>query len=184
TRAAGMYNTLLRSEDPAIVVEVLNGYRTKERLPSNVADFTVLLGVPEVLREGTDVTVVSYGATLRIVIEAAEQLATVGVEAEVVDVQTLLPFDRPGVIRESLRKTHRLLVVDEDVPGGASAFIVQQVLGGGHSPKEESAFWWLDAPARTLTAKDHRPPYGSDGDYFAKPSREEIFAAVRALVAE
>ena len=178
TRAAGMYNTLLRSEDPAIVVEVLNGYRVKERLPSNVADFTVPLGVPEVLREGTDVTVVSYGATLRIVMEAAEQLATVGVDAEVIDVQTLLPFDRPGVIRESLRKTHRLLVVDEDVPGGASAFIVQKVLEGG------DGFWWLDAPPRTLTAKDHRPPYGSDGDYFAKPNREEIFAAVRSLVAE
>jgi pyruvate/2-oxoglutarate/acetoin dehydrogenase E1 component/TPP-dependent pyruvate/acetoin dehydrogenase alpha subunit len=178
TRAAGMYNTLLRGEDPAIVVEVLNGYRTKERLPSNVAEFTVPLGVPEVLRAGTDVTVVSYGATLRIVMEAAEQLATVGVEAEVIDVQTLLPFDRPGVIRESLRKTHRLLVVDEDVPGGASAYVVQQVMAGGEG------FWWLDAPPRTLTAKDHRPPYGSDGDYFAKPSREEVFAAVRALVAE
>ncbi|HEV8240836.1 MAG TPA: transketolase C-terminal domain-containing protein [Thermoanaerobaculia bacterium] len=178
TRAAGMYNTLLQSEDPAIVVEVLNGYRVKERLPSNVADFTVPLGVPEVLRAGSDVTVVSYGATLRIVLEAAEQLAQVGVDAEVIDVQTLLPFDRPGVIRESLKKTHRLLVVDEDVPGGASAYIVQKVLEGGE------AFWWLDAPARTLTAKDHRPPYGSDGDYFAKPSREEVFAAVRALVAE
>jgi pyruvate/2-oxoglutarate/acetoin dehydrogenase E1 component/TPP-dependent pyruvate/acetoin dehydrogenase alpha subunit len=178
TRAAGMYNTLLRGEDPAIVVEVLNGYRSKERLPSNVAEFTVPLGVPEVLRAGTDVTVVSYGATLRIVMEAAEQLATVGVEAEVVDVQTLLPFDRPGVIRESLRKTHRLLVVDEDVPGGASAYVVQQVLAGAEG------FWWLDAPPRTLSAKDHRPPYGSDGDYFAKPSREEIFAAIRALVAE
>lgn len=178
TRAAGMYNTLLRSEDPAIVVEVLNGYRVKERLPSNVADFTVPLGVPEVLRAGTDVTVVSYGATLRIVLEAAEQLAQVGVDIEVIDVQTLLPFDRPGVIGESLRKTHRLLVVDEDVPGGASAYIVQKVLEGN------DAFWWLDAPARTLTAKDHRPPYGSDGDYFAKPSREEIFAAVRELVAQ
>ena len=179
TQAAGMYNTLLRGDDPAIVVEVLNGYRAKERLPGNVADFTVPLGVPEVLRAGTDVTVVTYGATLRIVLEAAEQLATVGIEAEVIDVQTLLPFDRPGVIRESLRKTHRLLVVDEDVPGGASAYIVQQVLGAA-----SSGFWWLDAPPRTLTAKDHRPPYGSDGDYFAKPSREEIFAAVRSLVAE
>src|SRR6185295_15811370 len=163
TRAAGMYNTLLRSEDPAIVVEVLNGYRVKERLPSNVADFTVPLGVPEVLRAGTDVTVVSYGATLRIALEAAEQLAQVGVDVEVIDVQTLLPFDRPGVIRESLKKTHRLLVVDEDVPGGASAYILQKVLEGG------DGFWWLAAPARTLTAKDHRPPYGSDGDYLAKP---------------
>ncbi len=178
TRAAGMYNTLLRSEDPAIVVEVLNGYRVKERLPGNVADFTVPLGIPEVLRAGTDATVVSYGATLRIVLDAAEQLAQVGVDVEVIDVQTLLPFDRPGIIGESLQKTHRLLVVDEDVPGGASAYILQKVLENG------GAFWWLDAPARTLTAKDHRPPYGSDGDYFAKPSREEIFAAVRELIAE
>ena len=178
TRAAGMYNTLLRGEDPALVVEVLNGYRAKERLPSNVGDFTVPLGVPEVLRQGADVTMVSYGATLRIVLEAAEQLARVGIEAEVIDVQTLLPFDRPGVILDSLRKTSRLVVVDEDVPGGASSFIVQQVVerGGG--------FWWLDAPPRTVTAKQHRPPYGSDGDYFAKPSREEVFSAVRAMVRE
>jgi len=178
TRAAGMYNTLLRGEDPAIVVEVLNGYRSKERLPANVADFTVPLGVPEVLREGTDVTVVTYGATCRIVLDAAEQLARVGIEAEVVDVQTLLPFDLPGVIRESLRKTSRLMVVDEDVPGGASSFILQQVM------ERTEGFWWLDAPPRTVTARDHRPPYGSDGDYFAKPSREEIFDAVHALVRE
>jgi pyruvate/2-oxoglutarate/acetoin dehydrogenase E1 component len=178
TRAAGMYNTLLRGEDPAIVVEVLNGYRSKERMPANIADFTVPLGVPEVLREGSDVTVVTYGATCRIVMEAAEQLARVGIEAEVVDVQTLLPFDLAGVIRESLRKTNRLMIVDEDVPGGASSFILQQVM------ERTEGFWWLDAPPRTVTARDHRPPYGSDGDYFAKPSREEIFDAVHALVRE
>jgi 2-oxoisovalerate dehydrogenase E1 component len=176
TRAAGMYNTLLRAEDPALVVEVLNGYRAKERLPSNVADYTVPLGVPEVLRAGSDVSVVSYGASLRIVLEAAEQLARFGIEAEVIDVQTLLPFDRPGVIRDSLRKTGRLVVVDEDVPGGASSFIVQQAV------ERLEGFWWLDAPPRTVTAKDHRPPYGSDGDYFAKPSREEVFTAVESLV--
>jgi pyruvate/2-oxoglutarate/acetoin dehydrogenase E1 component/TPP-dependent pyruvate/acetoin dehydrogenase alpha subunit len=176
TRAAGMYNTLLRGDDPAIVVEVLNGYRVKERLPSNAADFTVPLGVPEVLRAGGDVTLVSYGATLRIVLEAAELLSRVGVDAEVIDVQTLLPFDRPGVIRESLRKTHRLVVVDEDVPGGASSFVLHHVLAGGQG------FWWLDAPPLLITAKEHRPPYGSDGDYFAKPNREEVFDAVRALM--
>ncbi|HEV8631509.1 MAG TPA: transketolase C-terminal domain-containing protein [Thermoanaerobaculia bacterium] len=175
TRAAGMYNTLLRGEDPAIVVEVLNGYRAKERMPQNVADFTVPLGVPEVLREGSGVTVVSYGATLRIVMEAAELLARTGVECEVIDVQTLLPFDRPGIIRESLRKTGRLVVVDEDVPGGASAFILQQTL------EQLQGFWWLDTAPRTVTAQEHRPPYGSDGDYFAKPNREEIVEAVMAV---
>ena len=178
TRAAGMYNTLLRGDDPGIVVEVLNGYRTKERLPANPADFTVALGVPEVLREGTDVTVVTYGACCRIVVEAAEVLAKLGVDAEVVDVQTLLPFDRPGVIRESVKKTGRLVVVDEDVPGGASAFILQQAV------ERLDGFWWLDAAPRTVTAKQHRPPYGSDGDYFAKPSREEVVDAVYAAMAE
>jgi len=173
TRAAGMYNTLLRAEDPALVIEVLNGYRAKERLPGNPAEFTVPLGVPEVLRAGKDVTVVTYGACCRIVMEAAEQLAKVGVDAEVIDVQTLLPFDRPGIVADSLRKTSRLVVVDEDVPGGASAFILQQVL------ERLQGFWWLDAPPRTVTAREHRPPYGSDGDYFAKPNREEVFRAVR-----
>jgi pyruvate/2-oxoglutarate/acetoin dehydrogenase E1 component len=178
TRAAGMYNTLLRGDDPAIVVEVLNGYRSKERLPENVADFTVPLGVPEVLRAGRDVTVVTYGASCRIVIEAAEQLAQLGIEAEVIDVQTLLPFDLPGAIVESLRRTNRLVVVDEDVPGGASAFILQQVT------ERAGGFWWLDAPPRTVTGKEHRPPYGSDGDYFAKPNREEVFDAVYRLLHE
>jgi pyruvate/2-oxoglutarate/acetoin dehydrogenase E1 component/TPP-dependent pyruvate/acetoin dehydrogenase alpha subunit len=178
TRAAGMYNTLLRGEDPAIVVEVLNGYRTKERLPANPADFTVPLGVPDVLRQGADVTVATYGACCRIVMEAAEALAKVGVEVEVVDVQTLLPFDLPGVLRDSVKKTGRLVVVDEDVPGGASAFILQQVV------ERLDGFWWLDAAPRTVTAKEHRPPFGSDGDYFAKPSREEVFDAVYALMHE
>jgi pyruvate/2-oxoglutarate/acetoin dehydrogenase E1 component len=176
TRAAGMYNTLLRADDPAIVVEVLNGYRTKERLPSNIADFTTPLGVPEVLRAGRDATLVTYGATCRIVLEAAEQLVKAGIEVEVIDVQTLLPFDRPGVILESLQKTGRLVVVDEDVPGGASAFILQQVV------ERAGSFWWLDSSPLTITAKEHRPPYGSDGDYWAKPSREEVFEAVYRLM--
>ncbi len=178
TQAAGMYNLLLQGDDPAIVVEVLNGYRLKERLPANVGDFTVPLGVPEVLREGSDVTVVTYGACCRVALEAAEALAKVGVEAEVIDVQTLLPFDVDGRIVESLKKTNRLLCVDEDVPGGASASMLQQILEmqGGYS--------WLDAAPKTLAAEAHRPAYGSDGDYWSKPNKESIFDAVYAIAHE
>jgi pyruvate/2-oxoglutarate/acetoin dehydrogenase E1 component len=178
TQAAGFYNTLLRAEDPAIVIEVLNGYRTKEALPSNIAEFALPLGVPEVLREGKDVTLVSYGATLRIVMEAAELLATTGIDAEVIDIQTLLPFDRGGVIVESLKKTSRVAFVDEDVSGGATAFMLQNVL------ERDGGYDWLDSPPLTLPAKDHRPAYASDGDYFSKPNRETIFAAVHAMLHE
>ncbi|HVG25058.1 MAG TPA: thiamine pyrophosphate-dependent enzyme [Thermoanaerobaculia bacterium] len=178
TQAAGFYNTLLRGEDPAIVVEVLNGYRTKEKLPSNIGEMTLPLGVPEVLREGKDVTLVSYGATLRIVQETAELLARNGIDAEVIDVQTLLPFDVRGVIAESVRKTSRLAFIDEDVPGGASAFMLQQVL------ERDKAYEWLDSEPRTIAAKDHRPAYGSDGDYWSKPNRETIFAGVYELMRE
>lgn len=178
TQAAGMYNTLLAADDPAIVVEVLNGYRQKERLPANVGEFRVPLGVPETLREGRDATVVTYGACCRIVLEAAELLSPLGVEIEVIDVQTLLPFDRDGRIVDSLKRTSRLVVVDEDVPGGASAFVLQQIV------ERAGGFWWLDAPPVTVTAREHRPAYGSDGDYFSKPSREEIFRAVYDLVRE
>jgi pyruvate/2-oxoglutarate/acetoin dehydrogenase E1 component/TPP-dependent pyruvate/acetoin dehydrogenase alpha subunit len=178
TQAAGMYNTLLRSDDPAIVVEVLNGYRIKEKLPSNVAGFTLPLGVPEVVRAGRDVTLVSYGATLRIVLEAAELLASVGIEAEVIDVQTLLPFDRTGTIVESLRKTNRIAFIDEDVPGGATAFMMQNVL------ERDRGYEWLDSEPRTIAAKEHRPSYGSDGDYWSKPNRETIFAGVYELLRE
>ncbi|HEX7420701.1 MAG TPA: transketolase C-terminal domain-containing protein, partial [Thermoanaerobaculia bacterium] len=178
TQAAGFYNTLLRSDDPGIVVEVLNGYRAKEKMPSNIADFTVPLGVPEVIREGSDVTLVSYGATLRIVMEAAELLASVGVNAEVIDVQTLLPFDVRGVIVESLKKTSRVAFIDEDVPGGATAFMMQNVLERDHG------YDWLDSEPRTIPAKEHRPAYGSDGDYWSKPNRETIFAAVYDLMHE
>jgi pyruvate/2-oxoglutarate/acetoin dehydrogenase E1 component/TPP-dependent pyruvate/acetoin dehydrogenase alpha subunit len=176
TRAAGMYNTLLASEEPGIVVEVLNGYRLKERLPSNLGELTIPLGAPEVLRPGGDLTMVTYGATCRICLEAAALLARAGVEAEVIDVQTLLPFDRPGRITESLRKTGRILFVDEDVPGGATAYMMRQVL------EEQKGFWWLDAEPRTVSAKAHRPAYGSDGDYFSKPNREEIFDAAYGLL--
>ncbi len=178
TQAAGMYNTMLRSDDPAIVVEVLNGYRVKEKLPSNIGDFTVPLGVPEVIRQGSDVTLVSYGATLRIVMEAAELLATRGVDAEVIDVQTLLPFDRGGVIVESLKKTNRVAFIDEDVPGGATAFMMRNVLERDHG------YDWLDSEPRTVPGKEHRPAYGSDGDYWSKPNRETIFEAVYDLMHE
>jgi len=178
TRAAGMYNTLLAAADPALVVEVLNGYRIKERLPVNVGEMTVPLGMPEVLREGSDVTLVTYGACCRIAADAAELLAGAGIEVELIDVQTLLPFDRPGRILESLKKTSRLVVLDEDVPGGASAFMLQRIL------EEQRGFVWLDAPPVTVTARPHRPAYGSDGDYFSKPNREDVFRAVYELAHE
>ncbi|HEX5716986.1 MAG TPA: thiamine pyrophosphate-dependent enzyme [Thermoanaerobaculia bacterium] len=178
TQAAGIYNTLLRSDDSGIVVEVLNGYRQKEKLPSNIGDFTVPLGVPEVLREGRDLTVVTYGPLCRIAMEAAERLAGVGIEIELIDVQTLLPFDRHGRIVESLKKTNRVLFLDEDVPGGASAFMMQQVLEG------QGGYAWLDAAPRTLAAREHRPAYASDGDYFSKPNRESIFEAVYEIMHE
>lgn len=177
TRAAGFYTTLLQAEEPALVVEVLNGYRRRERLPANIGAYSIPLGVPEILRPGDDVTVVTYGACCVIALEAAEALEQVGINVEVIDVQTLLPFDLPGVIVESLKKTSRVIFFDEDVPGGASAYMLQQVLEvqGGH--------WHLDAPPVTLTAQPHRPAYGSDGDYFSKPNAEDLFDAVYALMA-
>ncbi len=178
TQAAGMYNTLLRGGDPGLVVEVLNGYRVKEKLPSNISDFTVPLGVPEILRRGDDVTLVSYGATLRIVLEAAELLSSVGVDCEVIDVQTLLPFDLRGVIVESLKKTSRIAFIDEDVPGGATAFMMRNVL------ERDGGYESLDSKPRTISAKEHRPAYGSDGDYWSKPNRESIFESVYALMHE
>jgi pyruvate/2-oxoglutarate/acetoin dehydrogenase E1 component/TPP-dependent pyruvate/acetoin dehydrogenase alpha subunit len=178
TQAAGFYNTLLRSDDSGIVIEVLNGYRQKERLPANIGELTVPLGVPEVLREGTDVTVVTYGALCRIALEAAERLSGVGIEAEVIDVQTLLPFDRHARIVESLKKTSRVLFLDEDVPGGATSYMMQQVL------EAQGGYAWLDSPPKTLTAKEHRPAYASDGDYFSKPNRESIFEAVYDIMHE
>jgi 2-oxoisovalerate dehydrogenase E1 component len=178
TQAAGFYNTLLRADDPAIVVEVLNGYRSKERLPSNIAEMTLPLGVPEILREGKDVTLVSYGATLKVVMESVDLLTQAGIDAEVIDVQTLLPFDVNGTIAQSIRKTNRVAFIDEDVPGGASAFMMQQVL------ERDGAYEWLDSEPRTIAAKEHRPSYGSDGDYWSKPNRETIFAGVYELMHE
>jgi pyruvate/2-oxoglutarate/acetoin dehydrogenase E1 component/TPP-dependent pyruvate/acetoin dehydrogenase alpha subunit len=178
TQAAGFYNTLLQSDDPAIVVEVLNGYRAKEVLPDNVGELTVPLGVPEVLREGRDVTVVTYGAACKVVLEAAELLERVDVDAEVIDVQTLLPFDVVHRIVASLTKTGRIVFVDEDVPGGGTAYMMQQVL------EVQRGYVWLDSPPRTVPAAAHRPAYGSDGDYFSKPSRETVFEAVYELMSE
>jgi len=177
-QAAGMYNTLLQADEPAVVIECLNGYRLKEHLPTNLGSFTVPLGRPEILRTGTDVTVVSYGSTLRIVMDAASELERLGVSIEVVDVQTLLPFDLNADCVASLKRTNRLLVVDEDVPGGAAAYLTQQIL------EVQGGYRHLDAAPRTLTAKAHRPAYGSDGDYFSKPSAEDVVDAVLELVGE
>ena len=175
-QAAGMFNTLLRSDDPALLIEVLNGYRLKERLPDNIGEFTVPLGQPEVLREGRDVTLVTYGASCRLAIEAAEMLTQVGIDLEVIDVQTLDPFDLEGRVRASLEKTNRIVFLDEDVPGGTTAYMMQKVL------EAQGGFDWLDAPPRTLSAQAHRPAYGSDGDYFSKPNREQIFTTVYDLM--
>ncbi|MCX7608754.1 MAG: thiamine pyrophosphate-dependent enzyme [Anaerolineales bacterium] len=178
TRAAGFYNTLLKAEEPAIVVEVLNGYRLKERLPSNIGEMTVPLGVPEVVREGRDVTVVTYGACVRIALAAAEKLAAVGIEAEVIDVQSLLPFDIHGRIVESLKKTSRVLFVDEDVPGGTTAYMLREVL------EVQGGYQWLDSAPRTLPGAAHRPAAGNDGDYWSKPNAEAIFDAAYEMMRE
>jgi len=178
TRAAGFYNTLLKSDEPAIVVEVLNGYRVKEKLPDNIGEMTVPLGVPETIREGKDVTIVTYGACCRIVLDAADKLSKVGIESEVIDVQSLLPFDIHGQIVESLKKTNRILFVDEDVPGGTTAYMLQEVI------EKQGGYFHLDSPARTLSGKAHRPAYGSDGDYWSKPNAETIFDMVYEMMNE
>ena len=178
TQAAGMYNTLLRGNDPGIVIECLNGYRLKEKLPSNLLDFTIPLGVPEIIKEGSDVTIVSYGSTLRIVQEAAGVLETQGIHCEIVDVQTLLPFDINHSILNSLKKTNRIVFVDEDVPGGAAAYMFNKVM------EEQGGYKHLDVAPRTITAKAHRPAYGSDGDYFSKPNAEEVEAVILSMMSE
>lgn len=178
TRAAGFYNTLLQGDDPALVIEVLNGYRLREPVPENLTEMTIPLGQPEVLRSGRDVTLVTYGACCRIAESAADLLAEAGIEVEIIDVQTLLPFDLDHSIVESVKKTSRLVVLDEDVPGGGSAYIVQKVV------EEQQAFMWLDAPPTTITAQEHRPAYGSDGDFFSKPGVEDVFETIYALMHE
>ncbi|MFK7934316.1 MAG: thiamine pyrophosphate-dependent enzyme [Saprospiraceae bacterium] len=178
TRAAGMYNTLLQSDDPAVVVECLNGYRLKERLPSNIGDYTLPLGVPEVLAEGEDVTLVTYGSCIRIAQEGMKLLKKKGITVELIDVQTLLPFDLEHRIVESLKKTNRIIFMDEDIPGGATAYLMQEVL------EKQNGYQYLDSKPLTLTAYAHRPPYGSDGDYFTKPNPEDVFETVYQMMHE
>jgi len=178
TQAAGMYNTLLRADEPAIVVECLNGYRLKESLPMNINTFTVPLGQPEILQSGTDITVVSYGSTLRVVQEACEQLAKIGISVEIIDVQTLMPFDVTGIIRASIKRTNRVLFVDEDVPGGATAYMLQHVFS------DADLFRYLDAFPQCLSAKPNRSAYASDGDYFCKPSEDDVFEAIYTMMSD
>jgi pyruvate/2-oxoglutarate/acetoin dehydrogenase E1 component/TPP-dependent pyruvate/acetoin dehydrogenase alpha subunit len=178
TQAAGFYNTMLKADDPALIVECLNGYRLKERIPDNIGEFTVPLGVPEIIRQGTDVTVVTYGSMCRIVMQAAQELEEVGISVEVIDVQTLLPFDVHERIVESLKKTNRVVFADEDVPGGASAYMMQKVL------EEQGGYYHLDSQPVTITGKEHRPAYASDGDYFSKPNPETVFDKIYDLMSE
>ena len=178
TKAAGFYNTLLESDEPALIVESLNGYRLKEKMPTNLGEFKTPIGVVETVKEGSDITLVSYGSTLRLVEQAAKELLEVGIDAEVIDVQSLLPFDLNHDIVKSVAKTNRLLVIDEDVPGGASAFILQNILD------EQNAWRYLDSKPQTLAAREHRPAYGTDGDYFSKPSAEDIFEKTYGIMHE
>lgn len=178
-QAVGMYNTLLKSDEPAILIECLNGYRLKERVPSNLFDYTLPLGLPEVICEGDDISIVSYGSTLRIIQDAiSEYLEPAGISCELIDVQTLLPFDINHRIIESLKKTNRIVFVDEDVPGGATAYMYQQVM------ELQGGFKWLDVAPRTISAKAHRPAYGSDGDYFSKPNAEQIADVIKEMMSE
>jgi pyruvate/2-oxoglutarate/acetoin dehydrogenase E1 component/TPP-dependent pyruvate/acetoin dehydrogenase alpha subunit len=178
TQAAGFYNTLLKSDDPALIIECLNGYRLKEKLPANIGEFTVPLGLPEILVEGTDVTVVTYGSCCRVAEEAIERLSKVGISAELIDVQTLLPFDLNHIIGASVRKTNRVVFLDEDVPGGASAYMYQQVM------EHQNIWQWLDSAPCTITAKPNRPAYASDGDYFCKPQVEDVFETIYRIMHE
>jgi len=178
TQAAGFYNTLLKSDEPALVIESLNGYRLKERKPKNLGEFCTPIGKVETIKEGSDITLVSYGSTLRIVEKAAKELIEVGIDAEVIDAQTLLPFDIEMEVLESVKKTNRLLVIDEDVPGGCSAYLLNEII------EKQGAFQYLDSTPQTLSAKAHRPAYGSDGDYFSKPNREDIFEKVYSIMHE
>ncbi|MDA1269107.1 MAG: thiamine pyrophosphate-dependent enzyme [Bacteroidetes bacterium] len=178
TQAAGMYTTLLQSDEPALVIECLNGYRLKEQMPQNIGQYTVPMGVPEVLREGNELTVVTYGSMCRIVMDAAAELAEIGLSLEVIDVQTLLPFDTQGIIGQSIQKTNRVLFADEDVPGGGTAFMLQQVLDN------QGVYSYLDAAPQTLAAQAHRPAYSTDGDYFSKPSVEDVVEKIYQIMHE
>ena len=178
TRAAAFYNTLLLGDEPGLVIEVLNGYRLKEKMPENIAEITLPLGIPEILRTGEDATIVTYGASCRIAMDAANLLQQVNIDLEVIDVQSLLPFDRHNRILESLKKTSRIIFMGEDVPGGTTAFMMQQVI------ENQGGYHWLDSEPRTVSAKAHRPAFGSDGGYFSKPNIEDVFDAVYGLMNE
>ncbi|WP_025663674.1 alpha-ketoacid dehydrogenase subunit alpha/beta [Aquimarina megaterium] len=178
TKAAGFYNTLMDSDEPALVVECLNGYRLKEKMPSNLSEIRTPIGIVETVKEGTDITLVSYGSTLRLVEQAAKELLTVGINAEIIDVQSLLPFDLNHDIVKSVAKTNRLLIIDEDVPGGATGYILHKLID------EQNVYQYLDSKPQTLSAQPHRPAFGTDGDYFSKPSTEDIFEKVYAIINE
>lgn len=178
TQAAGFYNTLLKGDDPGLVIERLNAYRIKELLPENIGEITIPLGVPEIIQEGKDITVVTYGACVDIAKTAITKLEKVGVSVELIDIRTLLPFDRFGIIKNSIKKTNKVLFLDEDVPGGATAYIMQRVLD------EQDGYKYLDSPPRTLTGKHHRPAYGNDGDYYSKPNAEEVFTVIYEMMHE
>ena len=178
TRAAGFYNTLLEGQDPAIVIEPLNGYRLKEKMPDNIGEFRLQLGIPEVMTQGSDITIVTYGSTVKIAVEAVKQLAAHDISAELIDIQTLIPFDINKMIVESVKKTNRILFLDEDVPGGTTAYMMQEVL------EKQGAWQYLDSPPKTLTAKEHRPAYTTDGDYFSKPSAEDVFDIIYGMMKE
>lgn len=176
TQAAGFYNTLLASDDSALIIEPLNGYRLKEKLPDNIGKYCIPMGIPEKLSEGNDITLVTYGACVRIALEAVQQLREFNISVELIDVQTLLPFDIHGEILESLKKTNKVIFFDEDVPGGATAFMMQKVL------EEQGGFRYLDTEPRTLTATEHRPAYSTDGDYFSNPNAEDVFDLVYSVM--
>jgi pyruvate/2-oxoglutarate/acetoin dehydrogenase E1 component len=177
-KAAGFYNSLLEIDEPAMVIECLNGYRLKEKMPLNLGEFKTPIGKIDIVREGEDITVVSYGSTLRLVEQAAKELLEADINIEIIDIQSLIPFDIDHEITKSIMKTNRLLIVDEDVPGAASAYILQKIV------EEQNAYEYLDSKPQTLTAKDHRPAYNSDGDYFSKPSIEDIYEKIYLIMNE
>ena len=177
-QAAGFYNTLLEADDPALVIEPLNGYRLKEKRPDNIGEYKTPLGIPEILTEGTDITIVTYGSCVRIAVDAAEQLKEFNINCELIDVQTLIPFDLNHTILESVKKTNKVLFFDEDVPGGATAFMMQKAV------EEQGAYIYLDSPPATLAAQEHRPAYSTDGDYFSNPNAEDVFEAVYKIMNE
>jgi pyruvate/2-oxoglutarate/acetoin dehydrogenase E1 component len=177
-QASGMYNSLLKCQEPAVIIESLNGYRLKEKQPDNLSEFTILIGESEKIKNGDQITIVSYGSTLRLVEKAAIELEDLGVSCEIIDVQCLIPFDNSNLIIESLKKTNKLLIVDEDLPGGASSYILQKVI------QERDGFQYLDSSPLTLTSKAHRPAYGSDGDYFSKPSIDDIIEKAYSIMNE